>query len=219
MADTATIKGIKKKLIRKALAGSVLIADEDAVSPTAFTSGANATFTIPAGFTPLGAISRDGSPVFTPETESSDVESWGELEATRTDLISRNMTVAWTGQETHKRNLELYHGVDLSAITADATTSEVAFSDPTDPATRYFRAIFIGIDGRDEDAIYMIKYLPRLTISEVSEMSFNTESPVEYGFTGRAKVDDDLGFSVLNVFGGPGWKALGDLHGFDAETP
>lgn len=219
MADNATIKGIKKRLIRKALAGSVLLADEDAVTPTSFTTGAGAVFAIPAGFEPLGAISRDGSPTFSPETESSDVESWGELEATRTDLISRNLTVTWTGQETHKRNLELYHGVDLSAIEADGTTGEVAFSDPTDPATRYFRAIFIGIDGRDEDAIYIIKYLPRLTITEVAEQAYGTENAVEYGFTGRAKVDDTLGYSVLNVFAGPGWKALSALHGFETETP
>ena len=219
MADNATIKGIKKKLIRKALAGSVLLADVDAVSPVAFTTGTGAVFTVPAGFEPLGAISREGAPTFTPETESSDVESWGELEATRTDLISRNTTITWTGQETHRRNLELYHGVDLSAIEADATTGEVAFADATDPATRYFRAIFIGIDGRDEDAIYVIKYCPRLTITEVAEQQYGSETEIGYGFTARAKVDDDLGFAVLNVFAGPGWKDLSDLHGFAVETP
>lgn len=219
MADNATIKGIKKKLIRKALAGSVLLADEAATSPAAFTTGATSVFNIPAGFEALGAISREGAPTFTPETESSDVESWGELEATRTDIISRNTTITWTGQETHRRNLELYHGVDLSAIEADATTGEVRFADPTDPATIYHRAIFIGIDGRGDNAIYVIKYCPRLTITEVGEQQYGAENAIEYPFTARAKVDDTLGYAVLNVFGGPGWKALADIHGFDAATP
>ena len=219
MADAKTIKGVQKKLIRKALAGSVLIADQDAADPVAFTTGTGATFNIPPGFEPLGAVSREGSPTFTPETESSDVESWGELEATRTDLISRNTTITWTGQETHRRNLELYHGLDLSAIEANDTTHEVAFADAVEPATRYFKALFIGIDGRDDDVIYVIKYAPKLQITEVGEQQYGTESEIAYNFTARAKVSDEAGFAVLNVFGGPGWKALAGDHGFVIGTP
>ncbi|QDF15386.1 major tail protein [Gordonia phage Mollymur] len=216
MADTPAIKNIKKKLIRKAMAGAVLFAPDGTTSPTSFTTGATSEFTIPVGFESLGAVSREGSPTFTPETENSDVDSWGELESTRTDIISRNTTIAWTSQETKKKVLELYHNVDLSAIEADAITGEVQFADPTSPDVVYHRALFVGIDGAGANAIYVIRYCPQFIVTEVGEQQWGAENAIEYPFTGRAKVDEDLGYSVLNVFGGPGWKKIHELAGFDA---
>ena len=216
MATFAEIRDLKQSLIRKPLAGAVLLAPMTTAIPDAFTTGATAELAALTGFKSVGHISRENSPTFTPETETSDVESWGLLESARTDIISRNTTISWTGQETHKLNLELYHNVDLSAVTPDATTGEVGFTDPTDPSIIYHRAIFLSVDGTGANAIYVIKVAPKFTVTEVSEQTWNQESALEYAITGRAKVDEDEGYAIKTVFAGPGWKALGADTGFGA---
>nr|WP_296763809.1 hypothetical protein [Rhodococcus sp. (in: high G+C Gram-positive bacteria)] len=216
MASFAEIRDLKQSLIRKPLAGAVLLAPLSADVPQTFTTGTTAELAALTAYKSVGHISRENSPTFTPETEVSDVESWGLLESARTDIISRNTTISWTGQETHKLNLELYHNVDLSAVTPDATTGEVSFADPTDPSIIYHRAIFLSVDGSGANAIYIIKVAPRFTVTEVAEQSWNQESAIEYAITGRAKVDEDEGYAIKTFFGGPGWKALGAETGFSA---
>ena len=223
MADNQTIMNIQKKLIRKMTAGAVLFADIETAIPDKLTSGADAEFTVPTGFTSLGAVSKDGSPSFTPETETSEVESWGLLEPSRTDIITRTTNVAWTSQETNKRVLGLYHNVDLDDVTADATTGETEFADPTSPDVIYHRAMFVGIDGQGENAVYIVKVCPQFTITEVGEQTWNADNAVEYQLTGQAKVDEELGYAVKTVFCGPGWKKIAAAAGFaegdDTENP
>lgn len=209
-----TVRSLKQNLIRKPLAGAVLLAPIETAIPTAFTSGATSELTALTGFTSVGHISRENAPTFTPETELAEVESWGLLEAARTDIISRNTTISWTGQETHKLNLELYHNVDLSAVTGDATTGELGFADPTSPSITYHRAIFVSVDGAGTDQIFIIKVVPKFTVTEVAEQTWNQDSVLEYAITGRAMVDEDLGYAVKTVFAGPGWKKIVTDAGF-----
>lgn len=209
-----TVRSLKQNLIRKPLAGAVLLAPIETAIPTAFTSGATSELTALTGFKSVGHISRENAPTFTPETELAEVESWGLLEAARTDIISRNTTISWTGQETHKLNLELYHNVDLSAVTGDATTGELGFADPTAPSITYHRAIFISVDGAGTDQIFIIKVVPKFTVTEVAEQTWNQDSVLEYAITGRAMVDEDLGYAVKTVFAGPGWKKIVTDAGF-----
>lgn len=225
MADFALAK-IQKSLIRKPLAGGAFFAPVDVDIPAAFTTGG--TFTIPMatpagpggtpaavpGFTSIGAISKDAAPTFTPETETSDVETWGMLEPSRTDIISRKTSISFTAQETNLKSLELYHNVDLSGILADSTTGEVSFADPTAPDLIYHRAIFVAVDGSGPRAIYIVKVVPNFIITEVSEQAWNDGEAMAYQITGQAKVDEDLGYAVKTHFCGPGWKALLDKTGF-----
>ncbi|AXH70411.1 major tail protein [Gordonia phage Daredevil] len=216
MADNAAIMNAQNKLVRKMTAGAVLLGDLDTDIPDEFTTGALAEFTVPTGFSSLGLTSRDGSPTFTPETETSDVDSWGLLEPSRSDIIRRTTSVAWTSQETNKKVLGLYHNADLTAVTSDATTGETHVVDPTSPDIIYHRAIFVGIDGTGANAIYILKICPRFHITEVGEQQWGAENAVEYPFTGSAKVDEDLGYAVMTVFGGPGWKKIAVAAGFQA---
>ncbi|QBP33247.1 major tail protein [Gordonia phage BrutonGaster] len=219
MATLSDIQGIRKALIRKPLAGGILFAPKSAASPTSwttFTAGPPATITFnkPTGFEPLGAISKENPPTFTPETEVSDVETWGLLEASRTDIISRNTTVNFVAQETNRKVLELYHNADYSNVTPDAQTGEVQFADPTAPDVIYHRAAFVTVDGQGDRAIYIIKYCPNFIITEVGEQSWSQDGAIDYNITGRAKVDEDAGYAVKTIICGPGWKALEAEHGF-----
>ncbi|QNL30476.1 major tail protein [Gordonia phage SpeedDemon] len=216
MADNKLIVNAQNKLVRKMTAGAVLLGDLDTDIPTQFTTGATAEFAIPAGFESLGLTSRDGSPTFTPETESSDVESWGLLEPSRSDIIRRTTSVAWTNQETKKKVLGLYHNADLTAVTSNATTGETHITDPTSPDIIYHRALFVGIDGTGSNQILIIKICPRFHITEVGEQQWGAENAVEYPFTGSAKVDEELGYAVKTVFAGPGWKKIAVAAGFQS---
>lgn len=209
-----SIRSLKQNLIRKPLAGAVLFAPIATAIPAAFTTGATSELSALTGFQSLGHISRENAPTFTPETEMSEVESWGLLDSARNDIISRKTTISWTGQETHKKNLELYHNVDLSAVQGDATTGELSFTDPTAPSVTYHRAIFISVDGAGTDSIYIIKVVPKFTVTEVAEQSWNQDSVLEYAITGKAMLDEDLGYSIKTVFAGPGWKQIVTDAGF-----
>ncbi|MBF6085222.1 hypothetical protein IU485_28030 [Nocardia cyriacigeorgica] len=222
MADFATIRDLKQSLIRKPLAGAILMAPYTTVLPTTyFTSVAPIELVDlkAAGFTSIGHVSRENAPTFTPETETAEVESWGLLEAARMDMISRRTTISWTGQETHKLNLELWHNADLSTVEHHATTGETSFADPTEPSITYRRAVFVSIDGSGANRIYMIRECPKFTVTEVSEQTMNQESAIEYGITGRAFIDEDAGYSMKTIFGGPGWLSIATDAGFPVATP
>ncbi|WP_238840649.1 phage tail tube protein [Prescottella equi] len=207
------------ELIRKPLKGAILVAPLTATIPAAFTSGASADLQELTGFKSLGHTAKDAPPSFRPEIQSSDVESWGALEPTRTDIISRDLSVSFTSQETKKETLELYSGVDLSSTEANSVTKEIQYNDPTAPSTRYHRMIFLSVDGSGADAIYILKILPRAMVSEVGEQSWNPETALSYPLTVKAKVDSTLGYSVKNVICGPGVAAIVQKMGFAVAAP
>lgn len=206
----------KPSLIRRPNKGFVLLGDMDATIPAAFTSGVSAEFQSLTGFTSLGLTAKDAPPTFRPEVESSDIEAWGALEPPRTDIISRKMSVSATLLETKRRTLELYSGRDLSAVTADATTKELQFTDPIAPETRYHRVIFGMVDGSGTDQIWILRILPRATVTEIGEQSWSQDGALSYNLTWAAKIDEDLGYSMKNVICGPGVAALLDEMEFEA---
>ncbi|MBF6394017.1 IPT/TIG domain-containing protein [Nocardia farcinica] len=208
----------KPSLIRRPNKGFVLIGDMSATIPAAFTSGVSAEFQDlgSAGFESLGLTAKDAPPTFRPEVESSDVEAWGALEPPRTDIISRKMSVSTTLLQTQRRSLELYSGLDLSTVTADATTKEIQWNDPTAPETRYHRLIFGMVDGSGADQIWILRILPRATVTEVGEQSWSQDGSLPYNITWSAKIDETLGYSLKNVICGPGVGPLLDEMGFEA---
>ncbi|QOH59888.1 phage tail tube protein [Rhodococcus rhodochrous] len=219
MASIATIQDFKANLVRKATRGAVLVAPMSASIPVSFTTGAAADLVAFTGFESVGLISKDAPPTFTPETQSNAVEAWGVLEEVREDIIKRTLSVGFTPIQSSKKVLEMYHNVDLSAITADPVTKEVQFSEPTDPSTTYYRTIFLAVDGKPGEEIYFGRVLPRASIAEVAAQDWNPESAIAYPMTVKAKVDDVLGYSSRLFFGGPGWAQLVEEAGFTIGTP
>lgn len=215
MATFDTLAAFKDDLVRKVLAGAVLDAPMSATLPETLTTGASSELTETAGFTSLGRIS-DAGLTASADTESSGVPGWGALEDVRTDIIRRTSTFGFTCLETKKNVLSLYTNQDLDAVTADATTGEVSFTEATKPDTRYRRMILLGIDGEGANAIYIARFLPRATVSEVSEQAWSTEDALAYQMTVTAKIDSTLGYAVKHLYGGPGWKALNTKMGFAA---
>lgn len=211
----------QSELIRKALAGSLFIADDDATLPTSLTTGADADLAaLPTGYTDLGWISKSDGISWSREINVSNVDSWGSFDPTRRDINSNVSSLQFTAQETKLKVLELYHGVDLSGVTPTAVTGEVAFNEATRPATRYYRAFGIFVDGTGDDAIYVGRLLPRVMVSEPGDQVWTDgDDPVAYQMTLSATVDSTAGYSIRHFFGGPGWRSLLTAMGFPALTP
>lgn len=213
MATFDTTADFRDELVRKVLAGAVVVAPMATALPTTLTTGASSELVPFTDFESLGRIS-DAGLTASADTESSGVPGWGALEDVRTDIIRRTSTFSFTCLETRKSVMQMYYNVDLDSVTADATTGEFSFTESTKPDTRYQRMVLIGIDGEGADQKIIARFLPRATVSEVSEQTWSTEDALAYQMTVTAKIDSTLGYSVKHLYGGAGIKALGTRMGF-----
>lgn len=217
MPDLTALQSRQQALIRKALNGSVWVAATTVSAPTSITSGASSDpVALPVGFTDLGYILKDDGITFSRALETSDTMSWGASEPTRRDITSDVDTVSFSMQETKRATLEMYYGLDLSAIVPTATTGEVAFSKASSPQTRYRRLMAICQDGAGTDAFYVGRFHPRFAVTGVEDMQWVDGTEMRYRVTGTAFVDSTLGYSTRFYLGGPGWKAALVSMGFPA---
>jgi len=198
------------ELIRKALAGSLFLAPMSATLPATLTTGAGADLTaLPADFDDIGWVTKDDGLTWSRSTEVSEVTSWGSFDPTRRDINADMTGLNFTAQETKRLTLELYNNVDLSAATPTAITGEIAFSQPTRPSTKYYRAYGIFVDGSGADAIYVARLMPRASVTERGDQTWTDgDDAVGYPMTMSASVDSTAGYSVRHFFGGPGWRSL-----------
>lgn len=208
------------ELIRKPLAGILATAESTVELEVDFalTTGVGSTLVDLADWDQLGWVSKSDGVTFSAETETSDVESWGALEPTRSDITKDVTSAQFTCQETNKKVLEMYYNVDLSAVQGDSVTSEVAFNQSTEPDTIYRRMLFLSKDGSGAREVYIAKVMPKTNVSAKADQTWNAEDALTYGMTITAKVDDDLGYAVRHHFAGPGWAAQLLKMGFTKAT-
>lgn len=210
------------ELIRKPLAGVIAVTGMDTVLDPEFTltEGASSALVALDDWDQLGWVSKSDGLTFSNDVESSDVESWGALEPTRSDITKDVTSAQFTCQETNKKVLEMYYNVDLSAAEGDATTGELGFNQATEPSTTYRRMIFLSKDGAGTNEFYIAKLMPRSSVTAKADQTWNAEDALTYGMTTTAKVDDELGYAVRHIFAGPGWKKNLVKMGFTlAVTP
>jgi hypothetical protein len=221
MPSFAALAKRQGELIRKPLAGIIAVADESfaLAEDFALTETASATLVdLGTDWDQLGWVSKSDGLTFSSDVESSDVESWGALEPTRSDITKDVTSAQFTCQETNKKVLEMYYNVDLSAVEGDAVTSEVAFNSSTEPSTTYRRMLFLSKDGAGSKEIYIAKLMPRASVTAKADQSWNSEDALTYGMTVTAKVDSELGYAVRHYFAGPGWAAQLLKMGFTKAT-
>ena len=210
------------ELIRKPLAGIIAVADMEVelAAEFALTEGASSQLVALTEYDQLGWVSKSDGLTFSSDIESSDVEAWGALEPTRSDITKDVTSAQFTCQETNKKVLEMYYNVDLTNVKGDSVTSEVAFNSATEPSTTYRRMIFLSKDGAGTNEIYMAKVMPRASVTAKADQTWNSEDALTYGMTVTAKVDDELGYAVRHHFAGPGWaKQLIKMGFTKATTP
>lgn len=208
----ATLEDLDQKqteLIRKVQAAAVFYAAPNVAIPATFTTGTSADLTaLPVGWTDIGLVTKDDAYTWSRSVDMAETRSHGYLDPTRRDITGNVSSLAFTAQETKLKTLEVYHNIDLTGVTAAATTGEFTFNDPLQAATRYHRLIAIGRDGVGTSAIYIIRVMPRAMLSEPGEQTWSDENELVYPMTMTATPDSALGYSIRYVFAGPGWKAL-----------
>lgn len=207
------------ELIRKPLAGAVMLAPITAALPAALTTGTTSDLaTLPTGYKDLGLVTKADGLSWSRAVDTAETTSWGFSDPTRRDITSDVTSLQLTAQETNIQTLGLYNNVDLSTITPDVTTGEVSFSQPLRSATRFYRLFAISIDGVGADAIYIGRLLPRALVSDRGDQAWTDADELAYQLTVTATPDTAAGYSVRHFFGGPGWKALLTKMGFPAAA-
>lgn len=198
------VKGHNGALIRKMLEMAVFIGDEDAPDITSIVDATvGDELNIPAGYVPLGMTTKEQGLALTPAVEMSEVTAYGYAQPVRRDVVSRNVTAAFTLQETRKAVLEAYHGIDLSAVTASAN-GEIVINQPDRPAARYVRLLFVAVDGDGADAKFHAEWLPRAILTDASEQTWSETDALTYGVTYGADFDSATGTSQRSFWAGPG---------------
>jgi hypothetical protein len=212
----ASVAARQSKLIRKAQDAVVFAAPFSATAVVSLTTGAGADLTaLPSGYVSLGHHTEDDGINWTREVDTADVRSHGSSEPTRRDITSDVTGIVVLAQESKLQTMEMYHNVDLSTVTPAATTNEIAFSRTSQPATRYYRLFALASDGGGEDTIYFGRFCPRASISEYADQPWTKGDEVRWPLTFTAFVDDDLGYSMREFWGGPGIAALLEDMGFE----
>ena len=207
-ASFEQIVDANKDLLLKPLKGAILLAPMSVAIPIAFTAGADAKFQSLQGFSSLGLIDKSGGPQFRPEQQLSETESWGWLEPTRSDIVKRDLSAAFTAQEYKRAVLELVSGRSLADVQADPVTKELSWNEPTSPDTIHYRVIFLFVDGVGAREKWVLRVMPRASVSDVGQQQWTAENIASWPISVKATVDDKLGYSMRNVLCGPG---IGDL--------
>jgi hypothetical protein len=210
----ATLKDKKQELIRKARDGSAFVSPYSTAAITTLTTGAGADLAaLPTGYSDMGWLSTDGA-AYSRSTESSEVNSFGSVEPTRSDVTKDTITMAVTAQETSLLTIQLYTGSDLTAAQAAHTTGEFSVAKPSRPGYKYYRVLGLFVDDSDAGEIYIARFMPRARITEFGEQPFNDgDTPIQYPLTWTGYEDSVLGYSHRWIFAGPGWLALLDEMG------
>ncbi|QAU06363.1 major tail protein [Gordonia phage WhoseManz] len=226
MPSFAALAKRQGELIRKPLAGIIGVAPEDTEIDADFKltvlNGGAIELADLSDFDQLGWVSKSDGVVFSADTETSDVESWGALEPTRSDITKDVTSAQFTCQETNKTVLEMFYNVDLDGVLGEFETGEIAFNQSIEPTTTYRRMIFLSKDGSGTKEVFIGKLMPRASVTAKSDQNWNSEDALVHGMTIVAKVDDELGYAVRHMFGGSGWKSQLTKMGFTlapAPTP
>lgn len=224
MPNFEALKNKQNALIRKALDGSVFLADINAdpiTALTSYTAGPPATIELvelPTNWDDLGWLSTDGAQ-FARDVSTSEVSSWGSVTPTRTDVTSDSTSLTVVCQETKLLTIGLATGADLANIVPDAQTGEVRIAKPVRPTAKHYRALSVAVDEGDAGEIYVARFLPRAKVSSYAEQNFSSgDDPITWGVTLQGETDSDLGYSEQWLFGGPGWNALLEDMGFAATS-
>lgn len=211
----AEVNTARPDLMFKALGGFILTAPMTVAIPAAFTTGAAADLIQqPVAWNRLGLLSKKDGIDFSRAIKTDEEESFGFNEPTRTDITSDVTSAKFTLQQTTRAALELYDFVDLSAVTPDAVTGEVAYNKPTSVSPVYRRMIYVAVDGAGTDRRYRIKIMPRAQVIAVGDESWNNSAVTDFNLTLRATVDTTLGYAVRNVHAGPGQLSRNTVAGF-----
>lgn len=191
-----------QELIRKGLEGSFFVKRHDSAdTPITALKDAAGLLELPPGYTDVGLLTKEQGLSWTRDITSSDTNSLGYSEPTRRDVTGDVTGLQFTAQESKLQVFELYDGVDLTGVTADAA-GNVYWDKPDRPASLHYRGLALFKDGDGADAIYFGSWLPRFQVTDRGEQSWNETNEVLYPMTVTAFTDSVVGTSKRQLWAG-----------------
>lgn len=191
------------------------------VDPIEFiTEGPNSALAeLPEGAFDFGLLLKDDAITLTREMEKDDINAIGYSNPVMSDWISDISGIQFTGLETNRYNIENNLGIDLSAMTADPVTGEVAFDQPAIADIRQLRYLLLSQFGVGVDRIYLGRQLYAGEVAEMGEQTLSDAGgALVWPTKVNAMVDPVHGVSVRHFFGGPGWNRVLEDAGFKKGT-
>lgn len=216
--DLKTLLDYDSTLIRRPIFGGVFLAPYSAPLVETLVA-ANGTVTLPADYESVGRISEDGL-TFAMDREMQEVRGWGSTSVLRRDVQSIDVTLQFAMLETRRLAYEVTAGLDLSEVEMSAD-GEWKFTMPSQPPTRYLRAVAIGADGSGADRYYMAKVFGRVSLTETDDETWQAsdEAPLMRNVTLGSDEDDEAGGPYSEFLFGPGALAAAQKMGITVAAP
>lgn len=200
----------KNQLIRKANRGSLVIAPFTADPILTLTDTADKLLKpMPTGYEDGGWLNDDGAG-YARDTDTSEVTGWGSRQALRSDTTKDETTLKVSFLEAKRLTIGIYFNVDMSTVTPDPTSGEVAIERSDDAADKYWRVLGLAVDKSEYGEIYCGRFLARAKVDTYDDQTFQSsdDTPILFPVTFRGYLDAAVGFSEKIMFGGPGWAPM-----------
>lgn len=214
MTDFNTLKDAQADLAFAPLNLTVLLAPYSA-TPAETVEGTDGSLDVPAEYVSVGHFEKAGGVSIGTDMTSNDIEAYGESDPIRTIISRRKTTISFSMYQNQRNVLELIWASDFSGVTQSAHGG-VVLEAPSTPKNRYYRAILLGQDDREEGEVWVYWLMPKVKLESVDSQTLNDDNVLMYKPTLTAFKDDVLGYSVAQGFAGPGWAALATSAGFPA---
>lgn len=199
--------------------GTVLfaIADMGTAIPDDLFGGDYLPIALPSGFKDLGFITTDG--VTAVDSLSSEPTNMLQsLEAVRTDIAGREMSLSAVFGESNAWVNALYHSKLVSEFGADRDGSwdftEAGISD-----TPYYRILMFGQDGVGDDAVYRVEAAYKAKVTAKTDRALGRSNPETFGFTFGLFRDQDLDKTYRRAEDGPSMHTPSTLPVISTVTP
>lgn len=213
------VAAFKSVLQRKALVGTVLVADyaTAALADICTAGGALADLT---GYESLGKFTTDGISLAN-SVEKQEQRGWGDSYPSRIDVTSESSSFSFTAMESKRAVFDAFYNVDQSGVTPNANGS-IVFDKPPLPEIRDKRVLALARDVNKSNGldIYLGVLFPKGNIAQNGDQAFsNSENGLVYPMQASALLDDTEGTAVRLMWGGPGLAALLDDMGYTNGEP
>jgi hypothetical protein len=215
--DFETIRDAKNALVRAHLHFAILFDSSDNEGVTTLEDVETGDLAIPETAESAGVIEKKAGVSITHDIDQSNVEGYGDAEPVRTIISKRSVSFDAEYLETNKVVLEKFWGTyfdeELDNLTVSAHGG-VTIEAPNLPDDIFYRAYLVTKDTVNGDPLYAYYIMPRVKLTKVDNQDSKDDGAVSYKMTFQAFRDDDLGFSVIQGWCGPGWLRLVDKTGF-----
>lgn len=168
------------------------------------------------GYRSAGLMEKGAGVDIGNDTDSTDIESYGDAEPVRNIINKKTVTFQATFLETNITTLEKYWGTSFSSV-IPSEHGGVVLEAPALPKNVYYRCVLLGQDDVDDYPLYPYWILPKVKLDKVDNQGLKDDGTISYNLTFKAFKDSVAGYSVAQGFCGTGWTHLVSRAGFVAD--